>query len=220
MKKTQSKHYNDSYFDWQIGINEFGGIANSFRFSRHVVHTDTVIDFGCGGGYLLKEIKCSQKIGIEPNESTHEQIKENNVQPFNSPESVLEELGTNFADVIVSNNALEHSLHPLIDIQSLFPLLKKNGLIHFIVPCESVSYKWKKNDINKHLYSWSPMSLGNLFSEAGFKVEQVNPYIHKWPPYYSKIQQIFGWKVFELCCRIYGRIERNWYQVEIVARKV
>jgi len=61
------------------------------------------------------------------------------------------------------------------------------------------------------------MNLGNLFVEAGFKVIEVNPSIHKWPPFYQKIQKVFGWSVFNLLCRVWGRVERSWYQVEIVA---
>ncbi len=66
-----SQHYDVDYFAWQKKIGLFGGKANSFKFARTVNKTDTVIDFGCGGGFLLKQLDCAEKIGIEPNSSTN-----------------------------------------------------------------------------------------------------------------------------------------------------
>ena len=64
-----------------------------------------VIDFGCGGGFLLKNLNCSKRIGIEPNKNAHEQIKLNDVEPYSSPQELLQMKGKEFADVIISNNA-------------------------------------------------------------------------------------------------------------------
>ena len=216
-EKIASDHYDADYFDWQRKIGIFGGKANSFKFDRSIKRNDSVIDFGCGGGFLLKNLDCAERLGIEVNESAHEQILENGVQPFSSPKALYEMRGGECADVIISNHALEHTLNPLLELKSLVPLLKKGGKIHFVVPCDNITRKWKANDINYHLYSWSPMNLGNIFVEAGFKIIEVKPYIHKWPPFYQLIQKAFGWSVFNFVCRIWGRVQRSWYQVEVVA---
>jgi len=63
------------------------------------------------------------------------------------------------------------------------------------------------------------MDIGNLFVGAGFTIEEVKPYIHKWPPFYRKIAKWGGRHIFEICCKIYGRLERSWFQVRIVAHK-
>jgi hypothetical protein len=88
-----------------------------------------------------------------------------------------------------------------------------------VVPCESISYAYKPNDINHHLYSWSPMCLGNLFNEAGFSVHQCKPYIHNWPPLYRYIAKLGGRLIFEIACRIYGSLERSLFLVRVVASK-
>jgi len=212
-------YYDEEYFKWQKDIGDFGGKANTFKFLKSSNINLTVIDYGCGGGFLLKNLPCENRIGIEINESAHKIITQNGIQPFKSADHCKEKLGNEFADLIISNNALEHTLNPYDEIQKLYPLLKKGGKMHFIVPLDSINYKWKPNDVNNHLYSWSPMNLGNLFVEAGFEVVSVKPYIHKWPPFYRRIQSIFGWKIFNLACRIYGRIERSWFQIEIIAVK-
>lgn len=214
-----SDYYDAVYFDWQKNIGAFGGWANSYKFKDSVSQNDTVIDFGCGGGFLLKSLECNERIGIEPNPSAAESVKKLGIQHFTSPNDVVSNLGECIADVIVSNNALEHTLNPLQELKNLKPLLKIGGTIHFVVPCDSIKYQYNPKDINYHLFSWSPQNLGNLFNEAGYSVEYVRPYIHKWPPFYSKIAKL-GWPIFNLACRIYGRIERSWFQVEIKAKKI
>lgn len=46
----ENSNYDKKYFDWQKTIGEFGGKANLFKFEDNIKNTDTVLDFGCGGG--------------------------------------------------------------------------------------------------------------------------------------------------------------------------
>jgi SAM-dependent methyltransferase len=211
-----SDYYDAKYFEWQKTIGAVGGWANSYKFKKSISTIDTVIDFGCGGGFLLANLDCDARIGIEPNPSAAESVKKLGIKHFPTPVEALKELGEGTADVIVSNNALEHVLNPLQELINLKPLLKKGGTIHFVVPCESIKYQYDPKDINHHLFSWSPQNIGNLFTEAGYVVEYVRPYIHKWPNQYLKLAKL-GWPTFNFICRIYARIERSWFQVEIKA---
>ncbi|CAN0620345.1 conserved protein of unknown function [Burkholderia multivorans] len=213
-----SSYYDADYFNWQKNIGAFGGWANSFKFIKTISPEDTVIDFGCGGGFLLKNLRCKRRIGIEPNPSAAESVRALGNEHFSSPDAAYQALGDGVADVIISNHALEHTLNPLQELKNLRPLLKDGGTIHFFVPCDSVGYRYNPKDINYHLFSWSPQNLGNLFHEAGFEIVYAKAYISKWPPFYTKIGKL-GWPVFNLACRIYGRISRNWAQVEVKAIK-
>jgi SAM-dependent methyltransferase len=214
--ESASSYYDADYFNWQKNIGAFGGWANAFKFKNTVRPADTVIDFGCGGGFLLHNLNCATRIGIEPNPSAAESVRKFGIKHFTSPSEALRELGGEVADVIISNHALEHTLNPLQEIKSLRPLLKRGGTIHFYVPCEAISLRYDPNNINYHLFSWSPQNLGNLLTEAGYKVEYSKACIHKWPPFYTKIARL-GWPVFNAACRIYGRLERTWFQVEAKA---
>ncbi len=215
-----SDHYDADYFDWQRKIGMFGGKANSFRFQKSIKKSDTVIDFGCGGGFLLSNLICNKKFGIEPNISCRDQLKLNNIEAYFSPQEMLEAKGSNFADVIISNNALEHTLNPFLELKALHSLLKKGGVIHFAVPCDSFKLKYKPNNRDYHLYSWSPMNIGNLFNEAGFKVYKANlAKLQRWPPFYKKLQKLFGWKGFFFCCSVFSILESSWKQIEIIAQK-
>jgi SAM-dependent methyltransferase len=215
MPESISTHYDDKYFDWQASIGEFGGWANQTKFSGYIPAGATVLDFGCGGGFLLKRITCAKRVGVEVNAAAAGTARANGIEVYHSPAEVPDDS----VDVIISNNALEHTLRPLDELKALHPKLKAGGKIIFVVPCESVSYGYKPGDINHHLYSWSPMCLGNLFTEAGFSVIESRPYIHKWPPKYRLIARLGGRGLFELACRLFGRIERSWYQVRVVAKK-
>jgi len=215
MSGLSNMYYNDKYFSWQSSMGEFGGWANLTKFQDYIKLYYNIIDFGCGGGYLLRNIECKEKIGIEVNPSARRQAEQMGIKTYES----ANECGDSWADLIISNSALEHCLNPLQELKILYRKLKKGGRIVFVVPCESISYLYVPNDINHHLYSWSPMCIGNLFTEAGFVVEESKPYIHKWPPYYRQIAKIGGRWLFEICCKISGHLRRSWFQVRVVARK-
>jgi len=213
-----ANHYDENYFNWQKNIGAFGGKANSFKFINSIGSEDTVLDFGCGGGFLLGNLDCKRKVGIEPNEAAKETLQKYDIEHFKNSSQCIDSLGPESIDVIISNHALEHTLNPLEEIKSLHSLLKEGGIAHFFIPLDSIKYVYDPDDINYHLYSWSPQNLGNLFTEAGFKVLRAGPYNHKWPPHYEKIAKL-GWPIFHLACRIYAHIERKWFQVEIIAKK-
>ena len=209
-----SKYYDTNYFDWQKSIGEFGGWANQTKFLEYLKDDDIVLDFGCGGGFLLDGLNVKKKIGIEINPDAIKSAESKNIEVYNDVNKVPD----NYVDKIISNNALEHTLRPLDELKSLYKKLKKGGMIIFVVPCESITYEYKPNDINHHLYSWSPMCLGNMFTEAGFEVVESKPYIHKWPPNYIEIAKK-GRYAFEEACKEYGKIETTWFQVRAIGIK-
>lgn len=215
MEELVSKHYDEKYFNWQSSIGEFGGWANQTKFLDYIGDNSDVLDFGCGGGFLLSSLQCRNKVGVEINPSAAETAKSKGIEVFDSVAKVPDD----YIDTIISNNALEHTLHPLEELKLLHGKLKKGGKIIFVVPCESISYRYEPNDVNHHLYSWSPMCIGNLFTEAGFTVIESKSYIHKWPPKYRLIAKLGGRNLFEMACHIYGRMERSWFQVRVVAKK-
>lgn len=210
-----SSYYDKAYFDWQKNIGAFGGWANLVKFEKYISPEMNVIDFGCGGGFLLNHIDCKGKIGVEINEIARENAENVGVMTFKS----VIELPNTWADCIISNNVLEHVPDPLNQLVLLKDKLKKGGKIIFVVPCDSIRFKYDPQDVNYHLYSWSPMNLGNLFVEAGYTVIESKAFIHKWPPKYHLIARLFGKTIFNIGCRLYGHLERSWFQVRVVAIK-
>tara|TARA_B110000003_G_scaffold247928_1_gene259309 strand:+ start:26703 stop:27356 length:654 start_codon:yes stop_codon:yes gene_type:complete len=204
------KYYNDKYFnDYQKQIGLFGGKANLFKFEKYISNGSTVLDFGCGGGFLLNNLKCKNKVGVEINPVARNFCNsELGIKCF----AKLSEVKNKSIDVIISNHALEHCEQPLNLIKELKNKLKKSGQIIIVVPLDSFKYKYNADDVNKHLYSFSPMNLGNLLENAGFKKITSGNILHKWPPFWKEIQKIFGWSIFHLLCRLYGVLNLYWTQ--------
>ena len=115
------EHYKKEYFEWQKNHGEFGGISNLFKFRSYINKDDNVIDFGSGGGYLLYNIECKNKIGIEINDVARDFSIKNGVHSVKSPN----EIDDDWADIIISNHALEHTENPLFELKRLHNKLKK-----------------------------------------------------------------------------------------------
>ncbi|MEO6190186.1 MAG: class I SAM-dependent methyltransferase [Saprospiraceae bacterium] len=207
-------HYNKDYFDWQKNSGALGGDVEQFKFSSFIKKGDNVIDFGCGGGYILGNLQCLGKFGIEPNSNAREVCKQNGVPCVAN----ADEIPDLWADVIISNHALEHCFQPLDEVKKLFPKLRHGGKIIFVTPLEK-NNSWKPNDINQHLYTWSEMNLGNIFTLAGFKVLEVQELKHRWPPYSITIRKWIGTTGFHLLSRIWARMSSEISQVRLVAEK-
>lgn len=207
-------YYDDKYFTWQAPLGEFGGWANLIKFRDYIKPDDKVIDYGCGGGYLLKQLTCKERLGIEINPTARQTADSIGIRTVATAAEVPDE----WADVIISNNALEHTERPLDEIKALLPKLKRGGRIVFVVPNESIIWKYAPGDVNQHIYAWSPMSIGNLFTHAGFEVEESKAFLHKWPRNYRFWAKVSP-ALFHFVCRLYARWERTWFQIRVVARR-
>jgi SAM-dependent methyltransferase len=183
-------------------------------YERNINPEDNVIDFGCGGGFLLANFKCRNKIGIEINPEARKIASSNGIETV----SQVNEIPDAWADVIISCHALEHTNRPLDELIALYPKLKTKGKIIFVVPYERKA-PFKQNDINQHLYTWSEMNLGNLFTKAGYKVIKVEEIHHRFPPYSHQLVRLLGERLFYGVSRIYGSLRRKMTQVRVVAEK-
>ena len=223
---TQSlapSHYGAKYFKWQFEIGRFGGWANVTKFSKYIHPSMRVVDFGCGCGYLLANVNCKEKLGVEVNPVARAKAEEVGIRTVASTSEVEDA----WADLIISNHALEHCQDPLRELQALLPKVVPGGLVVFVVPCEAIKNKYRTDDPNHHLYSWAPMSLANLFAEAGFAVMESKAYIHCWPP--RSIPRILKWLggrwLFEVGCRVYGVLTylnvspASYCQIRLVAKR-
>ena len=212
-KETEKcTHYKKDYFDYQKNIGAFGGVANIFKFKEVIRDADNVIDFGCGGGYLLNNIQCKNKIGVDINEIACREARKIGIDVVKN----VDDLTDAFADVIISNHALEHVYSPIDILKALYSKLKPSGKIVFVVPHQGPHEKYTLDDINKHLFTWNPLTLGNLFAEAGYKVINVETIQHQWPPNYVELYNKVGEDEFHKICRECA-IKNNNYQVRIIA---
>ncbi len=207
-------NYDADYFNWQKNVGAFGGMANLFKFVAFIRPTDTVLDFGCGGGYLLHHITCQAKAGIEISATARAEAQRLGLTVYEFPKDVPDD----FATVIVSNHALEHVECPLDILRALRPKLKPGGKAVFVVPHQGPDESYRPGDINQHLYTWNPLTLGNLFYAAGYTNIHADAIRHKWPPNYTRWYVRLGPRGFDRLARLYARYKHN-YQIRVVAER-
>jgi SAM-dependent methyltransferase len=208
-------HYDAAYFDPKRAIHEFAGTANAVLFTPYIRPTDRVLDFGCSGGYLLSALPGSDKRGVELNPASRAVARERGLTVYES----LDEVPDGWADVIVTNHVLEHVEEPLPVARALHAKLRSGGTLVCVIPCETIGIKWVPNHIDQHLYSWSPRSLGNLFTLAGFKVVEAKGLYYKWLLQFRPIQRYLGARIFHFASWLAGLWRREWSQVRLVATK-
>ena len=214
-KEGVKSHYDKNYFNWQKDKNLFGGMANKFLFANFIKGNCKVLDFGCSSGNYLKLFNNIERYGVEVNDIARAAAKKNKINCFDSSDKLPE----NYFDQIISNHALEHTENPLQELKNLYKSLIPGGSICVVVPLETQYAKYKENNINYHLFTWSPINMGNLLKAAGFKVLESKVLYHKWVPKYKMIVRLFGWNVFHVLSKIWSFIDRRSYQVRAIAIK-
>src|SRR3990172_4969425 len=108
-----SDHYlgekGEAYLAWQDAGGVLNGEIESRKFRRLIQAEDTVLDFGCGAGNLLRALRCARKIGVEVNPAALQKCREAGIECH----ADLAAVPDGIADVIVSNHALEHVPAPV-----------------------------------------------------------------------------------------------------------
>jgi len=191
------------YFAWQREQSRLSAAVEARKFQSYIGPSDCVLDFGCGGGYLLAALHCGKRLGVEVNPVARQEAIGNRVDCH----ARLAEAEDRSVDVAISNHALEHVPFPLDALVQIRQKLRPEGLLVLCVPVEDWrrSRRYDPEDINHHLYAWTPQLLGNMLDEAGFAVETESIRIRRHT--YSRLQlrwlsnwprPIFDWSSFLL----------------------
>lgn len=207
----KSNHYigvqGGKYFQYQnIGGFERGAIE-SRKFLPYINQEDTVMDFGCGGGHLLAALNCKGKYGIEINPSAREEAKKYNFPVYEGC-SYLEKKSI---DKVISNHCLEHVPCPIEALKQIKECLVPGGKLILCIPIDDWRNEkhFHRDDIDHHLYTWTPQLVGNCLLEAGFQVDSIKIYSHAWPPMVFTLNRLFPVWFFDILCYITSIILRS-----------
>jgi 2-polyprenyl-3-methyl-5-hydroxy-6-metoxy-1,4-benzoquinol methylase len=175
-----------------------GAALEARKFAPHIRAADRVIDFGCGGGWILRQLKCAERVGVELNESAHGFCHENGVRVYRTLDDVE---GGNF-DVAISNHCLEHVPYPVEALRALRALMKTGGTLVLVVPLDDwrVQKDHTGSDIDHHLHTWTPRLLANTLAEAGFMVRSIKVLTYAWPPGWQTLMNVLPGPVFDAAC--------------------
>lgn len=171
------KHYNEEYFSAQIDYGRVDSEIEKDFFQGFIKKTDSIAEFGCGGGLLLSKLKCQSRVGVEINPAARDHAKGIGIRTVEN----LEEIEDESLDVIISFHALEHCVNPYGIVSEIFKKLKPFGKCVCVVPYEPLSFEYFKNDPSQHLYIWNRRTLGNLFRMVGFYIRETGKKEVAWP---------------------------------------
>ena len=156
---------------------------------------------------MLKLINTTgKKIGIEVNEAAKKTVIKNGVEYHKR----IEEVPKNSVDIVVSHMALEHVECPAYYIKEMMRVVRPGGKIAVVVPHEILK-KTGSGKTDKHIYTWSPQHMENLFEFCGIDVVLSDRKAYLWPPKYTSVQRIVGWKLFRKLSTMYGFIRRIYF---------
>lgn len=145
---------------------------NGGKFTPYVRPSDTVLDFGCGGGFVLSAVPCARRLGVEINPVAREHATQMGLECF----AQIADVPAGLCDVIISHHALEHVPFPIGALRELREKLKPGGKLVLCVPIDD----WRKekhyrpDNFDMHLHTWTAQLLGNTLSEAGYRVEAIH----------------------------------------------
>jgi SAM-dependent methyltransferase len=164
------------------------GVLNTEKFTPFVRPSDTVLDFGCSSGELLISLDAAERIGIEVNAATRAEAVRAGIRVFESLHSVPD----HSVDVVITNHVLEHVISPYSALLQLRRVLRTNGRLVVCVPADDWrnARHWKSGDPKHHLFAWTPLTLGNLLTEAGFDPAFVRMRQQAWPPKYEHLRRL------------------------------
>lgn len=211
----KNDYYDKDYFDKTFEHQRYAAYFDRLKFEAFVGPADRVIDFGCGGGYILSSLNVKERAGVEVNEAAAAAARKNGIRVFGS----LEEIEDGWADTIISHHALEHVDDPLGMVRQMFTKLRRGGKVVLVTPNESFKIGYRENEPNFHLFTWSPSNLGNLLKRAGFTGIAASPVHHRWPRYWWIVGPIVGKRVMNLICIAYGRLMTGVSQVRAIGYK-
>jgi SAM-dependent methyltransferase len=172
--------YDSGYFEWQKGIGEFGAEVDFFKVADLFTNPNqSVLEFGCGGGFWLAKIKTLRVLGVEVNAIARENCDKIGIPVVPS----ISDVENDSFDICFSHHALEHVENPLGTLKEIKNKLKSNGVLRLITPFDT-NERYSADDPNHHLYTWSVQNIGNLLKEAGFLIEEARYLYHNWPDNY------------------------------------
>jgi SAM-dependent methyltransferase len=175
--------YGISNFDYGAEVHNLAHTYGSYlaRLDRHGVDKGSIIEIGCGNGFLLEQA-CKQGWrdvhGVEPSRDAIDQA------PADIGSKILCDMmrpglfPANFADAICLFQVLDHVLDPAGLLKECFQILKPGGLMlclnHNIRAISARLMKEKSPIIDiEHSFLYSPATIQRLFQRFGFDVRET-----------------------------------------------
>lgn len=155
--------------------NDFRNYNLNHLINRQV-EGESVLDIGCGNGFLLSLLSKNRKkiYGIEPNKKLIKLAKEINsrLHIYEGFGEDIDKLITDKMDCILMIDVLEHIENDDMQIQKTYKHLKKAGQFIVVVPAYQFLYGQRDKN-NGHYKRYSKKEICLKLSKGGFRVKSV-----------------------------------------------
>ena len=170
----------------QDQLNHLGYQLQKEFFIPYLRKNMHVLDFGCGNGSLSKAIApyVASVECIEVNQYPRElAVNEQKLNVYDNLDSLPD---TKMYDAVISNHVLEHIPNVVDTLKEIYKHISPGGVIIIMLPIDDfrdkLNKKWRSDDVNHHLHTWTPLLFGNTLSEAGFTPKTFKVITHAWTP--------------------------------------
>jgi SAM-dependent methyltransferase len=164
-----------------------------------------VLEYGGGlGNNLLTVAKRAQTWMVEPAEIGRDLARKAGINVA----SHLGEIAGRQFDIILCRHVLEHVDDPLVTLKQIHQALKPDGRLILVVPCESIKALPSEEDLDHHMYCWSPRTLGNLLERADYRVTRTYFEYFGAKRRLLPLYQVLGGNAYARAVRLVGRIFR------------
>jgi SAM-dependent methyltransferase len=186
---------------------EFGRCHQSRCFAENCGADKAVRDFGCGDGTILRALPARSMLADEVTPHCVQRIEEANTKEAVPIEVCgdITAIPSGSVDIVISNHSLEHVPHPLATLREMHRVLKAGGRLVLFTPFDDwrsdTNRRWTPGVRQNHLYTLSPLNIGNLLTEAGFQVTSSELQSTAWSPRIFGVNRVLGERAFVLACR-------------------
>lgn len=206
-------HYLDEaghayYASYQAPLGDMAAKYNRHLWTPYIDSRHDVLDFGCGGGALLSSLDAQRKVGVEINPHARSVAQDRGLETY----TALHEVSGKF-DRLMSSHALEHIPFPqkaLAELRTLFRGPESRLIL--LLPLDDwrnrTNRTFDPRDINQHLYAWTPQTLGNLLTSAGYSVDEIRVVNHAWHPRFGRLWDV-SVPFFHQAARLFSMLKRS-----------
>jgi len=187
-----STYYRDGQMGYANYIEQEESLRATFRrlmvnLKRHNLTGGTLLEVGCGYGYLLEEAKgyFETRIGTEFSPYAIKEAKDRADWIF---EGGIEQIPSDKKfDCIIANQVIEHVYDPLRFLKGLIKHLNLKGKIIIATPDmgsfwrKLMGHRWPSFKIPEHVTFFDKKSLHTLMKMAGLNRIALIPYPHAFP---------------------------------------
>ena len=194
------------YFGYQGSGGIESGELEARKLRPYIGTPQSVLDFGCGGGFLLEVLGRSVPTvcGVEPNPHARESCSRRGIEAVPS----IADLGGRKFDAVVSNHCLEHVPYPIAALREIKTCIARDGVLVMALPIDD----WRRQrnigepDNDHHLHTWTPTLIRNTLFEAGYATEKAVVLTYAWPRYWQRLYRVLPPVLFDAACVAWGAV--------------